>query len=108
MSELSNKSKWDLHQQISKLTTENARLTTLNQDMDGQIRDLLTRRAMTDEQWAEHERIVTEHRILVQGQAEAIQYLRSKYPGDFSRVGGPHQGKGFWEIVMEYLKAKES
>jgi hypothetical protein len=105
MSELTHKSKWDLHQRISHLTTENARLTTLNQDMDGQIRDLTKRRALTEEQWAEHERVVREHREMAHGQAEVIAYLRDKYPHDF-QIGGVHQRKGFWEIVLEYLKGQ--
>lgn len=84
--------------------TEIARLLTLNSDMDGQIRELIARRELTPAQWADYERVIQEHREMAQGQAEIISYLREQYPGDFRVVGGVNQGKGFWDIVMGYLK----
>lgn len=84
--------------------SEISRLLTLNQDQDGQIRELLARRALTDQQWGDYERVVKEHRELVYGQAEVIGYLRARYPDHFRMFGGEHQGKGFWEILMGYLK----
>jgi len=83
---------------------EVARLLTLNRDMDHQIRDLVTRRELSAEQWADYQRIIQEHREMAQGQGEVIAYLRAQYPGDFRMVGGAHQGRGFWEILMGYLK----
>ena len=88
----------------AEVYTEIARLMTLNQDMDGQIRELIARKELTPAQWADYERVIQEHREMAQGQAGVIAYLREQYPGDFRAVAGVHQGKGFWDILMGYLK----
>ena len=84
--------------------SEISRLLTLNKDMDEQIRELMDRRSLTEKQWEDYQRIVQEHRELVNGQGAVIEYLRSAYPNDFKIVRGKHQGKGFWDILMGYLK----
>lgn len=82
---------------------ELTRLMTLNQDMDHQIRELLSRRALTEEQWAVYERTSRDYREMAQSQADVIFFLREKYPADFTS-NGPHRNMNFGQIVLSYLK----
>ena len=87
---------------FSKYRTEITRLTTLNQDMNGQIRELVTRRALTDQQWAQYERDVAQAREMAVEQGYVIEYLRTIYPQDFTgRLWGT---SSFSQIVITYLK----
>jgi hypothetical protein len=103
MSWLNMKSKSELQHEIEDGKREIARLTTLNTDMDHQIRDLIVRRELSEEQWAEYTRIKREHIELAQGQAEIVTYLRNRYPDDF-KTGGRNEGVGFGTMVVRYLK----
>ena len=95
----------DLERQITDLTRDNNRMRTLNLDMDTQIRDLLKRRSLTDDQWAEYVRQRISIVEMTQAQAEITVYLRTRYPSDF-RDGGPHAGATFSAIVLRYLRGQ--
>jgi hypothetical protein len=99
----------DLKKEIADLKRENIRLTTLNQDMDGQIREGLKRKAFGEAEYADILRRLGEHGQLVEAQNEILRGLLERYPEDFHdptavpATGGKNDGLSFTQLVLKYV-----
>lgn len=96
----------DLNKRVADLTRENIRLSTLNEDMNGQIRDGLKRKSFGEKEYEDIVRRLREHGELVQAQAEIIEYLRDRYPSDFRGLIGDTTSAmpSFAQTVLRYLE----
>ena len=83
------------------MQAEVKRLTTLNKDMDRQIRDLLAAHPVTDAQ-LEDFRLMRQDNDRMKHEMDIVTiYLRTRFPRDFQI--GLHGPKGIADIVIHYL-----
>jgi hypothetical protein len=83
------------------LRREISALRELNKDLDAQVRESLTRVAITPQEESEIARLRQEHDRLVKEQAEIVVFLRNNFPKEILR--GDHLGMSLAQVVCMYM-----